>query len=551
MNTLPQELVDRISSLLGTDDLKNTLLLSHQWQYAAEKYSGAFSDFALTTESASNFLSTYRGRRFHYLQDLRFDPSLPKLKPWSESEVEDDCWETASELEIADEQFTQRILFLFSTLKEIETHSSNELGTSTNDFNGPIQLHLTIFTPTREVDEAEFCIHRCYISWRIHLLSPWMLPSLSSVRSLTVQGWEMGSDRYPYDGVRKLDLRIILDIASRLPNLISLQCELGVEEWIGSYNTKALSEVIHDWAGPRRDSRHDFSKAPINFPSLRHVELDFLSPLDSVELFDQMNQLPNLTKPALFDPFSSSLRLLSYNLRTMNLHVVADETLFWPVNSDSPPSWPHMESLNVMFHPSTPSGSWYFKGLPGVGATEGFEVTEDSYPPLSTTGREDYEHDEIADLVWHNETRASHFRIEPDNKILVPFLTAFAKAASSMPCLKEFALWSPLRFNPPNVDAYAGFDPKQVSNFTDCYHLSFAWGIAYTRPGEKAYMHYPGISFSTDRQIWWMTANWRPEPELHNLFDQIGRTQYAKGLVEYWGADESEGLLDQRHWFLP
>jgi hypothetical protein len=36
MNQLPQELVDRISSFLSPDDLKNTLLLAHAFRFPAE-----------------------------------------------------------------------------------------------------------------------------------------------------------------------------------------------------------------------------------------------------------------------------------------------------------------------------------------------------------------------------------------------------------------------------------------------------------------------------------------------------------------------------------
>jgi hypothetical protein len=36
------------------------------------------------------------------------------------------------------------------------------------------------------------------------------------------------------------------------------------------------------------------------------------------------------------------------------------------------------------------------------------------------------------------------YRVEPNNKVLVTFLTAFAKAVATMSKLKESALWSPV-----------------------------------------------------------------------------------------------------------
>lgn len=204
-----------------------------------------------------------------------------------------------------------------------------------------------------------------------------------------------------YDsGAWKLDLRVLLDLASRLPNLNFLQCRTGAEEWLGSWKTEAMSNIMGDWAGPRRDSRRDFSKAPLGFSALRHAHLDFLFPLGTVESCSQLEQLPDLAKPAMFDPFSSSLRLLSCHLRTMNLRIITNETLFWPIDGSAAPSWPLMESLAVMFHPSTPSGSWYFKGLPGIGAISGYDVASASYPPFSTSDFEYDEHDEVADLNW-------------------------------------------------------------------------------------------------------------------------------------------------------
>lgn len=313
-----------------------------------------------------------------------------------------------------------------------------------------------------------------------------------------MHGWEVSfaSDT----GLRKLDHRVLLDISSKFPNLNFLQCKLGADEWVGSFKSKELWYITHDWEGPRRDSRHDFGKAyeAVVLPSLRHVQLDFLYPLQAVENFDQQKALPNLTKPAIYDPLSSSLRLLSYQLRTMSLHVVADESLFWPPDG-SIPSWPNLESINVMFHISTPLGSWYFCGLPGVGSTEGFDVTDDAYPPLATIDRDSNDDSEVADLNWDYEYYHSQFRVEPNEETLVPFLTAFAKAATLMPSLKEFALWSPLKLNPPALDAYKGFDVEQVSTFVD---LDLAWGIAYTRPYEKAFMTFPGKDFFSNRQIW-------------------------------------------------
>lgn len=96
--------------------------------------------------------------------------------------------------------------------------------------------------------------------------------------------------------------------------------------------------------------------------------LRFIYPICKSDWIDQRLAMPNLVKPEIYDPFSTSLRLLSYQLRTMSIRVVADETLFWTADN-STSSWPNLKSINVMFHVATPSGTWHFQGLPNVGST--------------------------------------------------------------------------------------------------------------------------------------------------------------------------------------
>ncbi|PSN68861.1 hypothetical protein BS50DRAFT_609160 [Corynespora cassiicola Philippines] len=533
MNSLPQELVDRIGSHLSRDDLKNTLLLSHKWRYASEQYSYAFSQYHLTTDNESKFLSLYSGPRFRYLQRLIFMPRLPSTWLYSKEiggYTLDSCRDTPEELEYLDQHFTRQMFFLFSTLKTVESRVCMQLGE--DDF--PRKIDLRISTPLRELWLSFECIHRHFVSWRAHLLSTSKLPSLLSVRSLTVDGG--GEMIYPTIDHRKLDLRVLLDISAKLPNLNFLECNIGGDEWYGNFGTEAYSYITHDWAGPRRDSRHDFAKAYENtvLPTLRHVRLNFLYPLTRVEEFDQEKTLPNLIKPMIYDPFSSSLRILSYQLRTMNLHIVADPSLFWPEDG-SIPSWPNMESIHVVFHMSTPSGSWYFRAPHGVGTTDGFEITEKAYPPLETTERDENDCTDFDVLDWEEELSTSRFRVKPNEETLLPFLTAFAKATASMFSLKEFVLWSPLRFSPRDHTAYADIDSSQM---TELSSKELAWGIAYARPGEIVSPLNPGEDFSDTRQMWWYVGNWLPNPQLHSLFRRIGHEKHGEELLEYWGADE-------------
>jgi hypothetical protein len=144
----------------------------------------------------------------------------------------------------------------------------------------------------------------------------------------------------------------------------------------------------------------------------------------------------------MYDPFSSSLRLLSSQLQKLQLRAVVDGTLFWPAEGNRP-FWPKLEILDVMFHMTTPRGGWYFEGLKGNGrASEGFLVDRSSYPPLGPDERDgvvdDSEESERMGRQWER-VQALQFRVIPNNEVLTPFLAAFAKAAANMPSLKMAA----------------------------------------------------------------------------------------------------------------
>lgn len=82
----------------------------------------------------------------------------------------------------------------------------------------------------------------------------------------------------------KVDLRVLVDLVSRLPRLELLGCKLlgAGSGWTTYYPSRAIRYIAQDWAGPYRDSRNDFAKAikttalPL---TLREARLDFLHPL--------------------------------------------------------------------------------------------------------------------------------------------------------------------------------------------------------------------------------------------------------------------------------
>lgn len=133
---------------------------------------------------------------------------------------------------------------------------------------------------------------------------------------------------------------------------------------------------------------------------------------------------------------------------------------------------------------------------------------------------------------WDCHRVRAQYRVEPNNKTLVPFLAAFAKATALMPSLKEATLWAPLLFCPDHVEEYDSFDCKQVSHSTEG---ELAWGISYAKPRTQAFIKVAGEDFAAFRQMWWYVGSWRPDPDLFHLFQQIGRQEHGEQLSVYWG----------------
>jgi hypothetical protein len=547
MDQLPQELVDRISRYLSRDDLKNTLLLSHAFRFPAEKYSGAFGSFALSQDTAEKFTATFSGHRLSYLRNLKFGIILPAPENRQHRD-------NANQLSKHDQSLTQQITFLFKTMKTVEQRAGNQ------NISGTVRL--AISTPLRPISRETSLSFHHHFSWRVHLLEPEALPLLGSICSLEVgDEWDgllsKGTDGENCNWAAvKLDYRVMVDLVVKLPNLKYWGCRIGGSEWSMKTEQEAARYLTKDWAGPRRDNRQDFAKALLSArlpDSLRHIRLDFLHDLQFSTYIDHLTAQPDMVSPAANDLFSTSLHHLSHHLRRLHLRVLADETLFLPKDNCTP-SWPNLESLVVMFHMVSPSGQWYFIGPNGEGRdTAAFKITDASYPPLETTP---YDVEMDWQIAQEGDRRSegglnTRIRIVPNDTTLRPFLAAFAKAASNMRALQEAVLWcplswDPLTWDPDDEDAEELETDLLPSNCPDPSNL--AWGVHYQATGERNFTEQ-GENLPTEVPLlWWKVGKWRPDPELHGLFQQIGREPWGDGLQEHWDDDiYEEGLVDREY----
>ncbi|KAF2241818.1 hypothetical protein BU26DRAFT_555975 [Trematosphaeria pertusa] len=441
MDWLPQELVDKVASYLSKDDLESVLTLSSKLRYAAERHSGAFTSFNITEDNAEKFVVLFSGHRLPYLREVRFLPWFPTQHHRHDPPLA--CRESQEELLEKDKSFTRQIQFLFTTLRTVEDQAS--------DRHTPGRYRLTIYSPIRLVEDEiqRYCLHHDYVSWRVHLRNPSELPQIVSVQSVEIRN-NNEHDFPPKHAAgfhiveSKLDLRVMVDLATRFPNLEFWGCQVGASEW---YETYAEEEPVrhyeHDWEGPRRDARVDFARAveacidqiPI---SLRRASLDFLSSIENVISIHHGKQQPNMVYPAPSDLFSSSLRILTRNLRKLQLRAVIDENLFCPGDERLSP-WPVLEIFEVMFHPVRPNGKWYFQGPGGEGAdATGFNITDECYPPLETSDL-DTEMDAMLKEEGDPCTNLGNrqFRVTPQDVNVRQLLESFAKCATNMPSLQQ------------------------------------------------------------------------------------------------------------------
>jgi hypothetical protein len=242
---------------------------------------------------------------------------------------------------------------------------------------------------------------------------------------------------------------------------------------------------------------------------------------------------PDLISSTRKDPFSTSLGILSYNLRKLKIRTQVDDTLFWP-HDGSNTTWPHLEELSVMFHMVSPSGAWYFEGPSGEARDlRGYEVNESSYPYTYNLGECDCSDDERGRSF--DSYGSVNFRICATEEQIAPFLTGFAKAAADMLNLKTAVLWSPLRWNP--ADTY--YHDEEALTFAyfespfENWSESLAWGIEYAVAGQRSVVD-AGLwrTIRTGREVRWYVGHWRPDAELHGLFQNIGREKYGEDLRE-------------------
>ena len=520
---LPQEILTRIAFHCNTTTRANLLTASHATQAAVEENAWD-STYQLLNSRIPKFLSLYDGHRIRLLRNVVFAFEFPELRPsnyteymrYPDTDDEDEepyvpvpCRETASELKAKDETFTDQLTQLFNALKVIEEREL-EFG------SWPVKRTLSIITPSQPI-HGHICEHRRFSSWKLHLLNPLNLTSLYSIRSLVI-----GDDAIFYTSMfespsaceRPIDPSVVFQLASKLPNLETLDVRYLYEGIQYPYEAEVNRHHSRVWEGTRRDGRWDAARVMGQLGAgkgLKSLVIRF-GELKSFVHIDQRVAMPDLCCLAGYDLLSAALREYSWNLVTLEVQGVVDQTLFWPVDEEegaSRPFWPRLRSLKVMFHSVAPSGRWYFQGQNGEGRrTSGFQIADCHYPPMEPQEGDD-EWDE--DSGRYENSSPNMFRTMPIDEEVEKLFGAFAKALDVMPVLECAELFTFLHFESSDEEKVKvlGLERSRDPDMEkSTWEIICRWGVRYVTGGANV-------------RLEWHVGRWRPSRELEKLFCRV------------------------------
>ncbi|OAL74272.1 hypothetical protein A7D00_2304 [Trichophyton violaceum] len=172
---------------------------------------------------------------------------------------------------------------------------------------------------------------------------------------------------------------------------------------------------------------------------------------------------------------------ISQNLVSMDLRIIADGTLFWPSAAENltTPFWPRLQHLNVMFHPSTPTGSSYLEEVPHY---EGFDEPIHSIIPRGP-------------IKWSSSINSllKMYHPAPVEEAMEPFLQAFGRALGAMPSMQSANVETWATCSPRHhwfLDAAVPNLPPHKAPMRRCVKCH-RWGVTYlNRPSKKPYLEW-------------------------------------------------------------
>ncbi|CAG8979374.1 hypothetical protein HYALB_00002500 [Hymenoscyphus albidus] len=435
-----------------------------------------FHSLQVRSNQLSDFRTHVTGNRRKYLTRLIYHIVLPEYPKEVYGHVE-----TAHEQQANSKAFTHAIRDLFSTPKSWEAEGLQSTLRLEFPFRGAYSQtdlrveHMVDIRPRGGVDIFQKRFEDSFLE----ISDSVDFPSLSNVLWLIIRS----------NSPRQLAPTVGTSLAAHLPNLKTISWHFGesdekdkmVKNRIKFAQALDQTQIPHCSAadlefyqGGRNHSQHRYGIKP-----------DILAEVPSHHGKPGHARVP---AGSPYDQLCSSLRLFSHNLTSLILSGHFDPSLFWPSRDEtsaSPPTWPNLVQLKVMFNQVSPSGDWYFTG----------------HQPDPDDADDEY----------------CQFREHGDEATLNPFLTAFSKAIQNMPVLEHFMLECELG-----------------------HELGY-WEVAYYAPGQKAEWGDEGPEDHLVRRLYYTVGEvCKPNGVIADRLRSVGREKYGEQILERF--------LERRTW---
>ncbi|EAQ90362.1 hypothetical protein CHGG_02297 [Chaetomium globosum CBS 148.51] len=435
------------------------------------------------------------------------------------------CREPPPEFEAINDHFSAQVHTFFRALHDFieeraasQPQSPDELPFIRRDEGPPRWIY--IVNQSFDINPDHF--HRYFHTRLLAVHNPDTLPLLYVTHLRVLTGANTSTPGLNMIHMRPISPGLPLELATRLPDLRTLDCPYLWEHLPVPFTSRALRQTARAWDGPWRDARIEFCRTvrrvrlqlPISF---KRARLWFWKPNPYGDDADQAIPMPDLVCARSCcefggcDPLSLGLRDLATCLEELDVRALITPAIFPSVGR--PLVWPHMRNLKIEFHPCAPDGKWYFSGPRGEDPhPEGYFIeTKKHYPPgLEHDEKDEYDGEDDMYL----QRQPDMFRTRPIPERINPFLLGFASSLKRriLPMQDaEFMLFTWLTWRPSEERAreYAG--SSDAPPLAKDGPVMFRWGVKYGASNERG----------KGRVTWQVGQGWRPAENVVSAFEDL------------------------------
>ncbi|KAK0671658.1 hypothetical protein QBC41DRAFT_300347 [Cercophora samala] len=490
--------------------------ISSTWRHAVERL--LFEEIIITDADLGNFMAIFAANQSHrrrFLRHLNFKVILP------ESKAAQPYFEKRSERKANDKFATKAVWVLFNIL---DTWKATP---------GPwFQLSVGIPQP-----KSKLHYPYSYVS----IEDAQNLPELPFVRELCMSSsGDRSANTIEFDEFyRSLHPTTVFSLTEKIPS-------------------QAAVYWYYDLPGPWHALRRQFRTATIEAlqkvqlsPAVR--KLDFCAVDMANHEIPHHQQLPDLVHPHQQDPLCSTLHRFvdKHNIREFRMAGQVGPSLFWPYREKekATPFWQAMEFLEVEYCLEAANGRWYFKPSrrylkrhPPPSEEPLPDDSDEHMPPGYGTANDTARALRFQESLYReniddeeDEDEGAHkFRRVPNDAMVTPLLTSFARAISQMPLLKLARIWNSL----------------------DCYGWDFT--LEYRAPGfqhnipqhtscdaKSQDLSKPRVVFDASDY-----TSWKPSDQVLEILRNVSIESHGvkAEICGWWGEPEDDGGDDEGDW---